>query len=227
MAKHSKHSSGDENLEAIQNTLGRTEQFIEENQKSVSIIIGAIIFIVVGYFAYQKFYVAPLEEEAQSQIFMAQNYFAQDSFKLALDGDGFNEGFLTVADDYSMTNTGGLANYYAGISYLHLGEFDNAIEALKSFDAGDDMISTMALGAIGDAYVEKGQVEEAVTYFKKASERNTNEFITPVYLMKLGLAYENLGKKDDAFEAYNKIKVDFPKSNEARKVEKYITRTQI
>lgn len=227
MAKHSKHSSGDENLEAIQNTLGRTEQFIEDNQKSVSIIIGAIIFIVVGYFAYQKFYVAPLEEEAQAEIFMAQNYFAQDSFKLALDGDGFNEGFVTVADKYGMTNTGGLANYYAGISYLHLGEFDQAIDALKSFDAGDDMVSTMAIGAIGDAYVEKGEIDEAVTYFKKASERNTNEFITPVYLMKLGLAYEKLGQKEDAFEAYNTIKVDFPKSNEARKVEKYITRTQI
>jgi len=227
MAKDVKRSTGDENLEAIQNTLGRSEQFIEENQKSVSIIIGAIIFIVVGYFAYQKFYIAPLEEEAQSQIFMAQNYFAQDSFKLALDGDGFNDGFLTIADDYGMTNTGSLANYYAGVSFLHLGQFDDAIDYLKSFDAGDDMVSTMAIGAIGDAYVEKDDVNEAVSYYKKASERKTNEFITPVYLMKLGLAYENLGKKDEALAVYETIKTEYSKSNEARKIDKYIARLKI
>ncbi len=227
MAKKAKHSSGDENLEAIQDTLGRTEQFIEENQKSVSIIIGAIIFIVVGYFAYQKFYVAPLEQEAQTQIFMAQNYFAQDSFKLALDGDGFNDGFLAVADDYGMTNTGNIANYYAGISYLRLGQYDEAIDYLKSFDANDEMISTMAIGAIGDAYVEKDNVEEAISYFKKASENNPNEFITPIYLMKLGLAYEKLGKKEDALSTYKRIKTEFVRSNEARKIDKFIERVKI
>ena len=227
MAKETKHSTGDENLEAIQSSLGRTEQFIEENQKSVSIIVGAIIFIVVGYFAFQKFYVAPLEEEAQSQIFMAQNYFAQDSFKLALEGDGFNEGFLTIADDYDMTNTGALANYYAGISYLHLGQFDEAIDYLKDFDANDEMITTMALGAIGDAYIEKDDIDEAISYYKNASERRTNMFITPVFLMKLGLAYENDNQKDKALEAYETIKKEYPRSTEARKIDKYIERVKL
>ncbi len=227
MAKNTKHSSGDENLEVIQNTLGRTEQFIEENQKSVSIIIGAIIFIIVGYFAYQKFYVAPLEQEAQTQIFIAQNYFAQDSFQLALDGDGFNDGFIAVADDYGMTNTGNIANYYAGISYLRLGKYDEAIDYLKNFDASDEMISTMAIGAIGDAYVEKDNIEEAISYFKKASENNPNEFITPIYLMKLGKAYEKLGEKEDALVTYKKIKTDFVRSNEARKIDKFIERVKM
>lgn len=227
MAKNSKISTGDQNLEAIQSTLGRSERFLEENQKSISIIIGAIIVIVVGYFAYQKFYVAPMEDEAQTQMFMAQNYFAQDSFKLALDGDGFNEGFLNVADEYGMTNTGALANYYAGISYLHLGDYDNAISYLKNFDASDDMITTMAIGAIGDAYIGKDQIDEAVTYFKKASERKTNEFITPLYLMKLGLVYENLDNKADALTAYETIKKEYPKSTEARKIDKYIERAKL
>jgi len=226
MAKETQHSTGDENLEVIQSTLGRTEQFIEENQKSVSIIIGAIIFIVVGYFAFQKFYVAPLEKEAQAQSFMAQNYFAQDSFQLALDGDGFNDGFVAIADNYDMTNAGALANYYAGISYLRLGQFDEAIDYLKNFDAGDDIITTMAIGAIGDAYVAKEDIDEALSYFRKASERKTNEFITPVFLMKLALAYENLNKKEDALKAYETIKKDFPRSNEARKVDKYIARVK-
>ncbi|MBN2668105.1 MAG: tetratricopeptide repeat protein [Bacteroidales bacterium] len=225
MAKTSNHSTGDDNLVAIQSSLSKTEHFIEENQKSISIIIAAIVFIVVGYLAYQKFYVAPQEEEAQSKIFLAQNYFAMDSFKLALKGDGnFVDGFEDIADDYGMTNVGSLANYYAGLCYLQLGDYDSAIDYLKKFDANDEMITTMALGAIGDAYVQKDDVEEAVSYFKKAIERKPNEFSTPLYLFKLGLAYENLGKKDDAREAYEKIKTEYPKSNEARKIDKYLAR---
>jgi len=226
MAKNTNHSTGDDNLEAIQSTLSRSEQFIEENQKSVSIIIGAIIFIVVGYFAFQKFYIAPLEEEAQSQMFMAQNYFEQDSFKLALEGDGFNEGFLTIADDYDMTNTGALANYYAGISYLHLGELDEAIDYLKNFDADDELVTTMALGAIGGAYVDKGDLDNAVSYYSKASKRKTNEFVTPVFLMKLALVHEELKQNDKALEAYMTIKTEYPKSTEARKIDKYIERVK-
>ncbi len=227
MATNKHQSTGDENLEVIQNTLGRTEQFIEENQKSVSIIIGAIIFIIVGYFAFQNFYVKPLEKEAQQQMFMAQNYFAQDSFNLALNGDNFNDGFLTVADDYGMTNTGGLANYYAGISYLRLGQYDDAIEYLKKFDAGDDLVSTMAIGAIGDAFVEKDMLDDAVSYYRKASERKTNDFITPIFLMKLGLVYEKQGEKEDALTTYEKIKKEYVKSHEARIIDKYIERMKM
>ena len=226
MAKNTNHSTGDENLEAIQSTLSRSEQFIEENQKSVSIIIAAVIFIVVGYFAFQKFYIAPLEEEAQSQMFMAQNYFEQDSFKLALEGDGFNEGFLTIADEYNMTNSGALANYYTGISYLRLGQFDEAIDYLKKFDVDDELITTMTFGAIAAAYVEKGEFDDAVSYYAKASKRKTNEFVTPVFLFKLGLVYEELKKNDKASEAYKTIKTEYPKSNEARKIDKYIERVK-
>lgn len=228
MSKNNNQATGDDKLELIQNSLSKTERFIEDNKKSVSIIIGAIILIIVGYMSYQKFYVTPLEQKAQDEMFMAQNYFAMDSFKIALEGDGNSvSGFLQISEDYSITKTGSLAHYYAGICYLNLGEFDKAIAELESFDAGDEMITSMAIAAIGDAYVEKGNVKDAISYFKKASERKTNEFLTPVFLMKLGLAYENLGQKDEAIKTYETIKTEFPKSNEARKIEKYITRLKI
>jgi uncharacterized membrane protein len=127
MAAKKKSSQAEDNLELIENSLGKTEQYIEENQKSITIIIAAIVLIVGGYLAYQKFYIAPKEQEAQKEVFMAQNYFAQDSFRLALNGDGFNDGFLNIADQYSMTKVGNLCNYYIGISYLRLGKFDDAI----------------------------------------------------------------------------------------------------
>ncbi len=224
MSDKTKHSSGDENLEAIQSSLGKTEQFLETNRKSISIILSVIVLIVVGYMAYQKFYITPMEEEAEAEIFMAQHYFEQDSFKLALEGDGFSEGFEAIADEYGATKVGVLANYYAGISHLKLGNFDQAIEYLEGFDAGDELVTTMAIGAVGDAYVQKGDVEKAVSYFKKAANRNNNELTAPIFLFKLGLAYENLGDKENAKETYTTIKEKYPKSTEARNIDKYITR---
>ena len=51
---------------------------------------------------------------------MAEIYFEKDSFNLALNGDLNSAGFIDIADDYSSTKTGKLANYYAGICYLNL-----------------------------------------------------------------------------------------------------------
>ena len=227
MAAKKKSSQAEDNLELIENSLGKTEQYIEENQKSITIIIAAIVLIVGGYLAYQKFYIAPKEQEAQKEVFMAQNCFAQDSFRLALNGDGFNDGFLNIADQYSMTKVGNLCNYYIGISYLRLGQFDDAIEYLDKFDGSDMLVTTMAIGAIGDAYVEKDDLESAISYYKKAAERQANDFTSPLFLMKLGLTYEKLGNKEDALKAYEKIKTDFVKSNEAKRIQKYIERVKL
>ena len=227
MATKKKNAKKEDNLELIENSLSRTEQYIEENQKSISIIIAAIVLIVGGYLAYQKFYIAPKEQEAQKEVFMAQNYFAEDSFRLALNGDGFNDGFLNIADEYSMTKVGNLCNYYIGISYLRLGQYDDAIEYLDKFDGNDMLVTTMAIGAIGDAYVEKDDLESAISYYKKAAERRTNDFTSPLFLMKLGLTYEKLGNKEEALKTYEKIKTDFVKSNEAKRIQKYIERVKL
>ena len=128
-----KKKKTEDQFEQVEQALSKTEQYIVDNQKSIMTIIGAIVAIVVLFKAYQNFYLLPLEKEAQTDIYMAELYFQKDSFNLALDGDGQYAGFLDIADDYGSTNVGKLANYYAGICYLHLGEYENAIEYLEDF----------------------------------------------------------------------------------------------
>ena len=70
----------EEQFAQVEQALGKTEQYIEDNQKSITIIIGAIIGIIVLFKAYQNFYIKPLEEEAQIEIYMAELYFQKDSF---------------------------------------------------------------------------------------------------------------------------------------------------
>ena len=140
MAKDKKNVQPD-TVESLDNALTRSEQFIEKNQKNLTIIIVAILVIVSIYFGYKRFYLAPMEKEAQSQIYAAEYNFEKDSFKLALNGNDNDMGFLYVADKYSMTKTGNLANYYVGICYHKLGEYQKAIDFLKKFDAGDLLVT--------------------------------------------------------------------------------------
>jgi len=216
----------DGNFEIVEDALSKTEQYIEDNQKSLSIIVAAIVIIVGGYLAYNKLYIKPLQEEALANVFFAEQYFGQDSFNLALNGDGNNLGFLDIIDEYGITKVGNLANYYAGISYLRLGDYESAIEYLKSFDTDDFMLEPVSLGSIGDANMELENTDEALNYYLKAAEFE-NEFTTPIYLMKAGLAYEKLGDYENALKLYEKIDVEYEKSNEGRYIKKYIQRAKM
>lgn len=221
-----KNTKGDDRMVAVEEALGKSEQFIEKNQNLLMYIIIGIIVVVLGYFGYQKFVVAPKEASAQEQIYMAQKYFDSDSLNRALYGDGNALGFIDIADDYGSTTTGNLAKYYAGICFLKLGNFDEAISYLKDYDPVDQIIGPMAIGALGDAYMEKDDMKEAAHYYMKAANENVNDFTTPMFLYKAGMTYELLGQYDDALKAYDRIYREFYRSAEARTIERNIAKVK-
>lgn len=200
----------------------RAEDFFENNKKTISYAISGLLLVIVAIVAIRNFYLPSREKEAQSQIFKAQQYFEQDSFRLALQGDGNYSGFLKIIDDYSWTKASRLSHYYAGVCYLRQGEYDNAIKHLKKFSSSEPVISAMALGALGDAYSEKNQMNDAISCYKKAAAKAGNEMLTPYYLFKAGLALKVQGSREDALKMFNKIKSDYPNSNEGRQIDKYI-----
>jgi len=213
-------------FENVENVLSKTEQYIEDNQKSLTIIVVVAVLIIGGYLGFKKFYLSPQENDAQSQMFVAEQYFEKDSFNLALNGFGEYPGFLEIIDDYGITKTANLARYYAGISYLNLGQYEEAIDYLKKFDSDDNMLAPIATGAIGDANMELGNAKTAVSYYEKAANMVENNFTAPIYLMKAGLAYEELGDNKAALEMYKTIKADYAKTTEGRQIEKYIARVE-
>ena len=214
-------------FEGVENALTRAEKYIEENQKSLSIIVLAIIVIVGGYLGYNKFYLEPANNDAHAAMYVAEQYFETDSFRLALNGDGQNFGMLDIIDEYGVTPAANLAHYYAGISYLQLGDFENAIDHLKKFDSEDIMIASVALGAIGDSYAELGNDNKALEYYIKAGERRKNEFTTPIYLKKAAIIYEGSQKLDKALQLYESIKNEFPETEIGREMDKYIAAVKI
>ncbi|HOT89471.1 MAG TPA: tetratricopeptide repeat protein [Bacteroidales bacterium] len=221
-----KNLKGDKNIGAVEEVLSKSEHFIEKNQKTIMYVIGAIILVVGGYMAYNKFYMGPKEKTAQSEIFWAENYFGKDSVKLALNGDGTHSGFLDIIDSYGMTKSGNLAKYYAGLCYLKLGQFEEAIDNLKKFDSDDQFVNAMALGAIGDSYMELNDTDNALKYYLKAANNGDNAFTSPLFLMKAGSTYELSGNYTEAVKLYERIQKEYHKSYESREIEKYIARAK-
>lgn len=202
----------------------KTENYIEQNRKSLALIVGGVILLVGIYFGWKYLYLQPKSDEAAAKMYKAEMYFQKDSFNLAINGRGDTAGFAEIADDYGMTQSGNLAKYYLGVCYLRTGQYDLAIENLQDFDTDDMFLSAMSLGLIGDAYMEKGQADEAIDYYQKAAKKNPNRFTSPVYLKKAGYAYEDKGMKEEALKMYTQIKTDFPDSQEAQQIDKYIGR---
>jgi tetratricopeptide (TPR) repeat protein len=226
MTKDKKHKQVD-NLTEVESALTNTEQFLENNMKLISVVIGAILVIAVGYFGLNKFYLEPRTKNAQDQMFQAQNYFEKDSFNLALNGDGTNLGFLDIIDDFGSTKAGDLAHYYAGVSYLHMGQFDKAIDQLKKFNTKDALLGPISVGAQGDAQLELGKTEKALDLYTEAYKMNDNVLTAPIYMLKAGQLLESTNKKAEALKIYETIKLKFPESNEGRSIDKYIARIKL
>jgi tetratricopeptide (TPR) repeat protein len=171
-----------------------------------------------------RFYSLPREAKAKEQIFVAEQYFEKDSFNLAINGDGNFPGFLDIISDYGRTTSGKLAKYYVGISNLHLGKYQEAIDYLENFKTDDLLLGPVAIGATGDAYCELGNKEKAVKLYIQAAELNPNAFSSPLYYLKAGNLFETLGNKDKALAAYNVIKDKYAESEQGRTIDKYIAR---
>lgn len=216
-----------DNLQELESALTKTEQFIEDNQKLISYVAGGIILIVAAYLGFNKFYLQPKEDEALSQMFMAENYFEKDSFNLAINGDGNYLGFLDIIDDYGITKSANRANYYTGISYLHLGQYEDALDYLNKFKSDDLLLAPVAEGAKGDAYLELGEQDNALKQYKKAYTSSDNELTTPIYMQKAATLLESMDELEDALALYENIKAKYPTSTEGTNADRYIARVKI
>jgi tetratricopeptide (TPR) repeat protein len=224
MAKRTKKKLDDKNIVAVEEALSRSEQFIERNQNTIVWAVAIIVAIIAGYIGYSRFIVAPREKEARAEMFMAEKYFEKDEFELALDGDGTYPGFLDIMSDYKMTRSANLSRYYTGVIYLKQGAYEEAISMLKRFKGRDQIVGAMALGAIGDAYLELDDQHQAARYYRKAYRYKPNDFTTPLFLFKAGLLFEEMGEYKDALLVYEQIKKDYANSTEGRNIDRYIAR---
>lgn len=219
--KKEQEVKGEERLENVESALSKTELWIEEHQKLIYGIIGAVI-ILAGIIWGVKALNEKKNANASKEIFTAQKYFEKESYEAALNGDGNYLGFTEVYDNYKSTKAGKLAAYYAGICNMKLGKYEEAIDYLKKFNGKDEIVAPMALGAIGDCYMELDDLNNAVAYYENAANKSKNDFTGPMFLNKAGLTYEIMGDYAKALNCYKTLKADYPLSNEAFEISKNI-----
>jgi predicted negative regulator of RcsB-dependent stress response len=221
---------GDELIERVE----PAKEFVQKNYRALIYLLSALVIVIAAIFGY-RYYINGKNEEAKNDIFKLQLMFEKDSFNIVLNGRHDADPALEIKsandiiDEYGGTKQANLAHFYAGVASLRTGKFDDAIDQLGKFSSSDDIIGAEALGLIGDAYSEKGpdNYNEAVKYYEKAASHHANGFTTPMYLMKAGGVYEALKQYKKAENCYELIKKDYPKSTEAREVDKYLERAKL
>jgi tetratricopeptide (TPR) repeat protein len=227
------NSTTAEVFNTLDQTASKSEQFIQKNQNIIFIVLGVVVASILGYLAYQKYVKAPKEKEAANELAFPKAYFdnainntvAADSlFTLALKGADGKYGFVDIADQYSGTKAGNLANYYAGISYLRVKKYKEAIDYLEDFSSKDELLGPVAKGAIGDAFADINQPQDAFDYYIKAAELKDNNFSTPLFLFKAGNTAMELENYSKAQELFERIKNDYPNASEAQNIDIYINK---
>ncbi len=228
-----KNSTTAKAFDALDQTANKAEDFAQKNQKAILGFLAVVALATVGYLMYQKFIAEPKQDEAANELFVAQQNFqkaADDAtgtktdslYNLVLKGSDGKFGVVKIAEEYSGTDAGNQANYMAGIAYLNTKKYPEAIASLEKFKSDDIMLSTLAIGAIGDAYAQQNKQKEALDHYVKAADASKNDFTRPRFLLKAGKTAFALGNKADALKYFTDIKDNYDVSPEAQGIDALI-----
>lgn len=205
--------------------LGGSQTFFEKYKKAIVIGVIAVVVIAGGAWFY-SYHMSEKSLKGSTAMAKGQEYFGEGDFAKALNGDSASyAGFVSIASDYSGTDAGNLANLYAGICYANLGKWSEAVQYLEDYDAKDDqMVSSAAVEALGNAYAHLKQYDKAVDLLTKAAKKADNNSLSPTFLVQAGEILESQGKKDEALKLYQEVKEKYVQSMSYQTIDKYIER---
>lgn len=229
LAEH--ESATAEVFSTLDESASKTEAWVAKNQNYILGIIGVVAVAVLGYLAFVQFVEKPREANAANEMYYPQQYFdqalsnttAKDSlYNLSLNGAEGKYGFLDIIDEYSGTKAANLANYSAGMAYLNMQKYQEAISHLEKFSSDDDILGALAKGGLGDAFMQLGQPEDALEFYDKAIAHSNNDYTAPKFLYKAGVSALDLNQNEKALRYFQRIKDEYASSDEARTIDAFI-----
>lgn len=212
----------------VDEALSTSEAFLIKYKNVLLGAVAALVIVVCGYLGYKHFISEPKEAKASEALFRGEQYFGAESYELALNGDSLGyAGFLKIADEFSGTAAGNLANAYSGICYAQFGKYEDAVKYLDKFNGKDQLVAPAILGTIGNCYAQMGQLDKAAATLIKAANRANSLSLSPIYLIQAGQIFEKQGKNAEAVEAYKQVKNKYANSYQAMDIDKYIERASL
>lgn len=225
MAKKAVKPAQQQEQKGLEEALSKSEQFFENNKKTIFGCLIAIIVIIAGGMLYNAKVAQPRQIKAAEAIFPGESYFAKGDFETALNGDAYGfEGFEALSKQYKSTKAGKLAALYAGLCYAQLDNMEEAQKFIAKFKGNDQMVAPAALGALANCYATAGDNNKAIATFEKAAKKANNNLLSPYYYFQAGLIYEAMDKPAQALKIYKMIKTKYPESIESQDIDKYIAR---
>ncbi len=221
-------SKKEEQVQENENFVTKILSFFNKYQNIIYGIITGILVVIIALMAFNRFYLQKKNAEASAQITQPIQWLSQGdtaSLKLALEGDGENEGFIDIANNYKITKTANTANYYAGLTYLKLGKKDEALDYLKKFKKKEDVLWYACQAVIGDIYDDMGEEDKAISQYEK-SVKGQDPYFTPINLFKLGQMYERKEDWNKALNAYQRIENEFYTEYNRMSVAQYVERAK-
>ena len=211
----------------VEEAVSRSEAFINKNKKTLTAIVCAVVVLIVAGVSVSTYVIKPREQKAAEALFAGERYFQNGDYETALNGDQYEyAGFEAVADQYGCTKAGKLAKAYAGLSFAHLGRYEEAIPMLESFKGKDAMVAPSVLAALGNCYAQTGNEAKAAATLVKAAQLADNNLLSPAYLIQAGQIFEKLGKNADALKAYQEVKTKYYGSTQSMDIDRYIERVK-
>ena len=186
----------------------------------ITMAVGGIIIVGLGYFAYRQFVYGPANEKSKDNYWIGLNYAAVDSTDIAI------EELRGHVKKYDGKIGGEVAQFVYARQLMSSGEFNQAIKELEGVNVSDTYISVMALGLQADCHSELKAYDKAATMYIEAADRSDNEMTTPMYLMKAGLCAEEINNFETATQCYKRIKDDYSSFASQKGIEKYIARAK-
>lgn len=198
--------------------------FLKYKNLMLGVVIGLVV-VVCAVLGYKNFISEPKAQKASEALFKGQQYFSNDNFEAALNGDSLGyAGFLKIADEFSSTDAGNLANAYAGLCYAQLGQYEEAVKSLDKFSSDDYFVAPALMGTMGNCYAQMGQLDKAAATLLKAADKADSPSLSPNYLIQAGQILEKLGKNAEAVKAYQQVKSKYANSYQSMDIDKYIER---
>ena len=197
------------------------DEFKSNNKlRLITIAVGAIIVLVLGYFAYRQFMWKPDNDKSKDSYWAGLNYASADSTDMAI------EELETQVKKFDGKIGGEVAQFVLARQLMAKGEFKDAMKELESVDVSDAYVSIMAKGLRADCHSELKEYEKAANLYLEAAEESDNDFTSPMYLMKAGLCAEEIKDFTMATECYEKIRDNYTSFASQKAIDKYVARAK-
>ena len=183
-----------------------TERFLEKHAKTLITVFVAFVVLVLGYFAYEQFYVGPRNEEATLSYLAAQKNLSEGNVELALGGkNAANPGFLGTHKDFPGTKVGKLSAYNAGLLKFKEGKFQEAYDLLDQFSSDNKVLMALKYGAMADSKANLNKADEALSLLDKAAKASDDPYTIYYFTKKAGILALGLKKNAEAKKYFSTI----------------------